>query len=102
MGSWKLICGFTLVILLIGVYLYLAIAKPGNNGDLGLQDQVVVATGVFSGFALWIWMFTDFFRRKDIRHRVLWGWALFLANLLAAAVYFVFIYFPQERNRRSA
>jgi hypothetical protein len=96
----KLVFGSALVVVLISIYLYLAIARPGISGDLGSVDQAVIATGVLSGVILWIWMFSDFFRRKEMRHKVLWGWALFLANLLAAAVYFVIIYFPQERVKR--
>lgn len=98
MTKLRLSVGSVLVAILGGAYLYLSIAKPGISGDLGAGDQIVVVVGVFSGFVLWVWMFSDFFKRKDLRYKVLWRWALFLANLLAAAIYFIVIYFPRERN----
>jgi len=84
----------------MATYLYLLIATPGS--DLSLRDTVVIAAGVSSGFILWVWMFTDFFRHGGLRHRALWGWALFLFNLLAAAVYFLAVYLPRERKSRDA
>lgn len=99
MSKLRLSVGSVLVAILGGAYLYLSIVKPGISGDLGTGDQIVVVAGVFSGFVLWIWMFSDFFRQNDLRYKVLWGWALFLANLLAAAIYFIVIYFPREKNR---
>ena len=100
MGTFRLVFGSILVGLLATTYVYLLVIKPGT--DLSLRDQVVLVAGVLSGFILWVWMFTDFFGRKELRHRALWGWALFLLNLLAAAVYFVAIYFPREWKSRYA
>jgi membrane protease YdiL (CAAX protease family) len=98
----KLLFGWALVIALVAAYLYLSIVKPGVASSLGTGDQMVVATGVFCGLILWIWMLTDFFRRRHVRHRMLWGWILLLASLLAAAIYFVAVYFPQERGSTRA
>ena len=95
MAKLKLWFGSILVAVLGGTYLYLSVASPGIGGSLGTGDKIVIATGVLSGLILWIWMFSDFFKRKDLRYRVLWGWVLFLANLLAAAIYFIVIYFPR-------
>ena len=95
MAKLKLWFGLILVAVLCGTFLYLSVASPGTSDGLGTGDKIVIATGVLSGFILWIWMFSDFFKRKDLRYRVLWGWVLFLANLLAAAIYFIVIYFPR-------
>jgi hypothetical protein len=100
MATPRFVLGFVLVGLLAATYLYILVSSPGS--DLSFRDQVVIGAGILSGFVLWVWMFTDFFARKDLRHGALWGWALFLFNLLAAAVYFVAIYFPRERKSRDA
>lgn len=100
MATPRVLFGSILVCLLGATYLYLLIAKPGT--DLSLLDKAVIVAGVLSGFILWVWMFTDFFRRGGLRHRALWGWALFLFSLLAAAVYFLAVYFPRERKSRDA
>ncbi len=98
MMSLKLLFGWVLVVVLVMTYLYLGIVEPGVTSAIGTSDEVVIASGVFSGFVLWVWMLSDLFRGRQVRHRVLWGWALFLASLIAAAVYFVAVYFPQERD----
>ncbi len=98
MTTFKLLFGWALVLVLATAYLYLAIVEPGTVSALSTGDQVVVASGVLGGFILWVWMLSDFFRGRQVRYRVLWGWALFLATLIAGAVYFVAVYFPQERG----
>lgn len=91
--------GLTLTITLALSYLYLSIFKPGEIGEeLGVADQIIVAGGVSSGFLLWAWMLSDFFRRRDVRYKVAWGWTLVLLNLLAAAAYFLVIYLPREQR----
>ncbi len=100
MSRPKLLLGWALVAILASAYLYLGIVEPGVASALGTGDEVVIASGVFSGFVLWVWMLSDFFRGRQVRHRVLWGWALFLATLIAGAIYFVAVYFPQERGTR--
>jgi hypothetical protein len=61
-----------------------------------------VSFGAVSILVFWIWMFSDFFKRRTMRYKILWGWLLLIANWLAAVVYFVTIYFPQERRSAKA
>jgi hypothetical protein len=61
-----------------------------------------VSFGAVSILVFWIWMFSDFFKRKTMRYKMLWGWLLLITNWLAAVVYFVTIYFPQERKSAKA
>lgn len=98
MATLKLWFGSVLAAALAGTYIYLSVAKPGVGGGLGTGDQIIVVAGVFSGLVLWIWMFSDFFKQKDLRYKMLWGWALFLGNLLTAVFYFIVIYFPREKR----
>jgi hypothetical protein len=46
-------------------------------------------------FWFWGWMLTDYFQQRPARHPIVWGWALVIANLLAALVYFFTVWRPR-------
>jgi hypothetical protein len=59
----------------------------------------VTAISAISGISLWVLMLSDFFRRVDINSRVLWGLMFLFFSPITAVIYFLKIYFPQERRR---
>jgi hypothetical protein len=79
-------------------FAYLYVSAIGMQS--AIEYKAVLATGAASGLALWIWMFSDFFQRQDIRFRVLWGWLLLFLNMGAAVVYFASVYAPREYRRQ--
>jgi hypothetical protein len=72
----------------------------------GLRDSeafIIVSQIIGPGVVIiWIWMLTDFFRRTDIKQRVLWGWLLFIFNLVAGLLYFIFVFYPYKCMRYKA
>ena len=100
MKNLKLWFGATLVVVFCFAYVYVSAFSPESGVALATEYKLVLATGAASGVTLWVWMFSDFFRRKDLGYKILWGWLLFFANMLAAAIYFAFIYFPREYRKQ--
>jgi hypothetical protein len=99
MKTFKLGLGATLAMAFGFAYLYVSALSLESGAELPLGVKAVLATGVVSGLMLWVWMFSDFFQSKDIGFRVLWGWLLLFLNMLAAVVYFVYVYAPREYRR---
>jgi hypothetical protein len=59
----------------------------------------ILKTPALISFVMWIWMISDYFKRNNLKHKSLWGWLLVLFNLVAGLIYFMFVYFPNERMR---
>ncbi|MGE4545958.1 MAG: hypothetical protein AB7D06_17860 [Pedobacter sp.] len=68
---------------------------------LPLHILIGAIWGFFGSFGLWIWMLTDFFKRKELKQRVLWGWMLIIGNYATAALYFLFIFVPDHIKRQN-
>lgn len=49
---------------------------------------VLIAIGAMS---FWLSMLTHFFRNKELKNKVLWGFALIFVHVIAAALYFILI-----------
>jgi len=105
-GSTKRAIGYTFVLTIVctavAAYagLFNAWAEADARGELPAIGYVTVAWIVLSFFGLWLWMLADFFRGREMKHRVLTGFCLLFLSWLAAVVYFVSIYVPASRETK--
>jgi Na+-driven multidrug efflux pump len=98
----KLIIGFSLIaIIFLSPAAELFLGLVGENEQPKNIEVFLLFTIFFtlSAAGLWVWMVLDYkTNKKSINHRALWGWGLFIANWVAAIVYFIVIYFPREKR----
>lgn len=101
----KIIFGLFLV---IGILLLMVKAFVFGFGDeilttgfreLDSFSKLIVIWGFGGALVLWIWMFSDFFKRSDLRFKVTWGWFLLLGSYMVAVVYFAVIYVPSTMRK---
>jgi len=62
--------------------------ERGETTYLEAFGGVLIAIGAMS---FWLSMLTHFFKNKDLKHKVLWGFALIFMHVIAAALYFILI-----------
>jgi hypothetical protein len=72
-------------------------AEADARGGLSAIGIITLTWMLLSFLGLWFWMLSDFFRGREMKHRVLTGFFLVFFSWLAAVVYFVFIYVPASR-----
>ncbi len=90
--------GYALLLLIAASFVY---AGSLSKKSLTTAEVLPFAIGSLSAVVLWFWMISNFFaNRKKIKHAVCWGWFLFLANWVAAIVYFFVMYTPAENKPR--
>lgn len=91
--------GYALLLVIVAALAYNASL---DKDSLTTIEVCPFALGPLSGVVLWFWMISNYFANyKRIKHYECWGWFLFLANGLAAVVYFFAIYVPAEKKTRS-
>ena len=57
--------------------------------------------GILPIFSLWVWMLIDFFKRKELKNKPIWGISLIFFNWIAGIAYYVFVFRKNERNIES-
>lgn len=78
---------------------YAVLLVKGDAFDEMAYSFIVL--GGLTGLLLWIWMLTDFFKGGVKKHRILWGWALFIFTLLGAVVYFFLVYWRNNGDNKA-
>jgi hypothetical protein len=92
------IFGYVLLLLFAASIVY---AASLQKDAITTAEVVPFALGVLSVVVLWFWMISNYFaNRKRIKHSACWGWFLFLANWVAAIIYFFAMYKPAESKPR--
>lgn len=98
----KIIIGFTLIaitLLSTASYPLFELSNEKQEPKNVAVSLLVTCLGTFSAFTLWVWMLLDFrIKKRDIKHATLWCFGLFIMNWAAAAVYFIAIYFPRQKE----
>ncbi len=88
--------GYFLLLVIVVSFVYASTLKKDS---LTTEEVLPFALGPLSAVILLFWMISNFFaNRKRIKHAAYWGWFLFLANWVAAIVYFFVMYTPAERK----
>jgi hypothetical protein len=90
--------GYALLLLLAASFVF---AASLQNKSLTTAEILPFILGPLSVAILWVWMIANYFaNRKKIKHSACWGWFLFLANWVAAIIYFFAMYKPAETKPR--
>jgi hypothetical protein len=63
--------------------------------DDSLADGISGSWVFLSVFGLYFWMLADYFVGRPMKARVAVGFALLFFNILAAVIYFAFVYAPR-------
>lgn len=95
---FKLYIAMTVCVLTLGAGILSCIVSLDSFYANPTYNELL-KTPAFISLVMWIWMMSDYFKRDNIKHKVLWGWILVLFNLVAGLIYFMFVYFPNERLR---
>ncbi len=66
--------------------------------DLGFMDKAIFLLGITSLFCFWFLMLADFFKNKEIKHKVIWGFCLILFSWLASIIYYIFHFLPRTKK----
>ncbi len=95
--------GFALIfVMMLSMLIFFpVISQKISEGKIEVNNLVIflASLGPISGLILWMWMIVDYFSNKDrLRHKILWGLVLFIANWIASIIYFLFIYLPREKG----
>lgn len=97
---FKIALGFILILIFAVTVIVIKIYNLDELEYHDIYTKILFAVGGGSIGILWIWMISDFFKRNNLRRKVLWGWMLILLNWLAAIGYFLLVYFPNKRKKR--
>ena len=99
----KVVLGYALVI-----WAGLVLLAPGTGifesyfykprSEWPMYFEVIIFGGVIGGFILWFWMLADYFKGRPMEWRVAMGFFMIFMNIIAAIVYFLFIYAPYVRK----
>lgn len=54
--------------------------------------RIVFVWGLGGGFLLWFWMLGAHFKGSATQHPIIWGFMLLFAHIMAAVLYFIFVY----------
>ncbi|QEY15335.1 hypothetical protein D0C16_04700 [Cellvibrio sp. KY-GH-1] len=87
---------FGFILMILGLFVF------GQDGDgtwwqMGLFSRVLLSWGMFGGMFLWISMLVDHFKYSRVKRKIAWGLFLVFGQMLAAAIYFVFVYSKTQK-----
>jgi len=95
---FKLYIGLAFCVITLGTGISTYFISSDSLSPNNFYNKILTVT-CYTSVVMWIWMMSDYFKRADIKHKVFWGWILVLFNLIAGLIYFMFVYFPNERLR---
>ena len=84
-------------VILTGVIVFF-ISLLGRNvtNNLGMKlsfiQEVFLGCGLISCFSLYVWMFLDSIKNKDLNNKIIWVLFILFCNIFAAILYYFVIF----------
>lgn len=89
---------FTGFLVLILKMLLLGQDGDGSWIEMRGYSRVLFVWGMIGGVFLWVSMLVDHLKYSRVKNKVAWGLVLIFGQILAACVYYVFVYLKAPKH----